>query len=174
MTTFAAPRCFRFHDPGTPLAYGRLLRAAPRTGRCPIWLTSRALASSPGWEPVPLDPRPGLLHEGVIAAAAAWAENTAWRSHLAVGAATRPADLVAALGWTGVPDPARFSALLRGWEELYGAVLVELDAEAGVLAVAEPPRSGREVEGLAGVEVRAEGPVWRFGPEPVMGVEQGA
>jgi hypothetical protein len=65
--------------------------------------------------------------------------------------AGRPADVVAALGWWGATNHdrsgAEISAVLRSWEERFGAVLVSLGFDTMVVEV--PRRPGpREVDGL--------------------------
>jgi hypothetical protein len=173
MTLTLAPT-FRFHDPANPLAYERLLRAAPRTGRCPVWLTPSACERADGWVAVsvpPFDPLavleegwpgpgpfPGLAarrgpdREGVVGEAVAWAENEVWCSRLVVGAGRCPAELVASLGWDGAGrDLSGLVTVLRSWEMRFGAVVVELGADELVLAVAAPPQTSAEA-----VRVEAE------------------
>jgi hypothetical protein len=56
----------------------------------------------------------------------------------------RPADAPALIGWTGPVnhenDTAKFSAVLRSWEERFGARLLMLGFDTMILSVAAPPR----------------------------------
>ncbi|WP_410637006.1 DUF4253 domain-containing protein [Amycolatopsis sp. lyj-346] len=57
----------------------------------------------------------------------------------------RPADIPALLGWTGMikctDQVAELSAVLRSWEDRFGATLVVLGFDAIELSVAAPPRN---------------------------------
>jgi len=59
-------------------------------------------------------------------------------------AAERPADVPAALGWTGMikstDQVAAISAVLRSWEDRFGALLIVLGFDELELSVAAPPR----------------------------------
>ena len=65
----------------------------------------------------------------------------------------RPADALAAIGWQGavnaVDDPGRLSAVLRSWEDRYGAVLVGVGFDTLTLAVTRPVRPMRIARVLA-------------------------
>lgn len=67
---------------------------------------------------------------------------------------TRPADVPAALGWTGAAgyeySGAGVSAVLRSWEVRFGAVLIELGADRLRLSVDRPPRYPEQARQLAG------------------------
>jgi hypothetical protein len=56
---------------------------------------------------------------------------------------SRPADVPAATGWIGMwnswDDPVAVSAVLRSWEDRFGAVLVRMNSATLELAVAAPP-----------------------------------
>ncbi len=72
----------------------------------------------------------------------------------AVVRVTRPADVPAAIGWAGAgPDPVGISAVLRSWEERFGALLVGITADELRLAVAAPPRTHHECLALAAEHV---------------------
>lgn len=62
---------------------------------------------------------------------------------LGLVAVERPADVPAALGWTGAVnhtrDIAALSAVLRSWEQRFGAVLTVLGFDTLELSVAAPP-----------------------------------
>ncbi len=66
---------------------------------------------------------------------------------------TRPADAVAVLGWRGTgnrhDDVSGLAAVLRSWEERYGAVLVEIDFMTLWVSVAAPPRTPSECRAVA-------------------------
>lgn len=71
-------------------------------------------------------------------------------TRLAVVDATRPADIPAVLGWTGIANYFPFqdlvclSSVLRRWEDRWGALLVEMDRSRLHLSVACPPISDGE------------------------------
>jgi hypothetical protein len=70
------------------------------------------------------------------------------RAHLAIIPVGRPADVVAAIGWTGAcnyqEDVAGISAVLRSWEDRFGAMLVRMDTSTLWVSVAAPPRTAEE------------------------------
>jgi hypothetical protein len=73
---------------------------------------------------------------------------------LAVVDAPRPADIPAALAWCGVinhphQDLVGLSAVLRSWEERFGATLVWIGGFTLVLVVADPPTTRAESERVA-------------------------
>jgi len=63
----------------------------------------------------------------------------------------RAADVPAALGWAGAEgwDAARVSAVLRSWEDRFGAVLVRMGRATLELAVAAPPWERSECQAVA-------------------------
>lgn len=169
-------------------AYATLLADAATIGRCPVWISERALQMlEPPDDPHAvlaqvagrdaagfLDERwpsdcpqcgcrdsfgtftglaPGMeIYEDPLAVAAT-SEIAARRSHLALVPSARPADAVTVLGWRGTcnrhDDVVGLSAVLRSWEERYGAVLVEIDFMTLWLSVAAPPRSQQECRAVA-------------------------
>jgi hypothetical protein len=181
-----APGGLTFPDGGDPDLYSRLLRAAPRTGRCPVWCGATRWF---GAVPVPLDvagtvaavpaaavlarwwpgtcPQGGLVRPGTVdratrrttlAQAAAFAAGVSDFATLGVVDATRPADVPLALGWSGaLVDDARdlvsLCAVLRSWEERFGAVLVWVGGATLVLSVADPPRTRVEAARVAAEHV---------------------
>jgi hypothetical protein len=57
-------------------------------------------------------------------------------------ACNRPADCVVLIGGLAVEvDPAEISAVVRSWEERFGAVLVSAEPRLATLAVTAPPTS---------------------------------
>lgn len=74
---------------------------------------------------------------------------------LTMADATRPADVPAVLGWAGFcnyhpyQDAVRICAVLRRWEERYGAVLVHIGRSTLHLSVAFPPTTEDECRRLA-------------------------
>ncbi|MFE7586033.1 DUF4253 domain-containing protein [Streptomyces gardneri] len=67
--------------------------------------------------------------------------------------ARRSADIPAVIGWTGPlnheNDVARLSAVLRSWEDRFGARVVALTFDQLVVSVASPPRTVEEAEAVA-------------------------
>ncbi|MCE3553611.1 DUF4253 domain-containing protein [Pseudonocardia sp. RS11V-5] len=198
MTTIDTHLPFDLHDLPNPDVYEELLRAAPTTGRCPVWITnwtigrvgpltgaertarlldvaradparlleqawpgpcpptcscSEPLPAWPGLLPVPDRNATALEGDLPVVAAARWARERSWNSALAVVDASRPADVPAVVDWSGAAnydqDVAEISAVLRSWEERFGAVLVELDAATLILSVAAPPMTRQECETVA-------------------------
>ena len=72
---------------------------------------------------------------------------------LGIASADRPADVPAAGGWTGMcnswDDVAEVSAVLRSWEDRFGAVLVRMHLSTLELAVAAPPWTVDDCERVA-------------------------
>ncbi|MFJ7152133.1 DUF4253 domain-containing protein [Streptomyces sp. NPDC100445] len=120
-----------------------------------------------GTEPFGTD-WPGLAPAGVLTAtpetrAAQLADTLhddrdTWREwigepHLALVPARRSADIPAAIGWTGPldydEDVARVCAVLRSWEDRFGARVVALGRDTLVVSVAAPPTGAEEREALA-------------------------
>ncbi|GAB3485320.1 DUF4253 domain-containing protein [Amycolatopsis cihanbeyliensis] len=66
-------------------------------------------------------------------------------SRLGLVATERPADIPALLGWPGMinttRDVAAISAVLRSWEDRFGAVLLSLGFDTLELSVAAPPKT---------------------------------
>ncbi|MFH9663281.1 DUF4253 domain-containing protein [Streptomyces sp. NPDC017248] len=106
---------------------------------------------------------PGVPHAGPETRAATvadalhrdperWAE---WieEPHFALVPARRSADIPAAIGWTGAldydHDVARVCAVLRSWEDRFGARVVALGPDALVMSVAAPPGTPADAEVLA-------------------------
>lgn len=86
---------------------------------------------------------------------------------LALVPVTRPADVLAALGWTGpvnwIDDPATLSVVLRSWEERYDTIVVGLGFDTLFLGVRRP------AEGDDALQAAAE--QYAFCPDTI---EQGA
>jgi hypothetical protein len=64
----------------------------------------------------------------------------------------RPADAVALVGWLGainVTGPAEVTAVLRSWEERFGAVLAGLRFDTLTLLVPHPPVDERQALPIA-------------------------
>ncbi|NMD55433.1 MULTISPECIES: DUF4253 domain-containing protein [Tsukamurella] len=65
----------------------------------------------------------------------------------------RPADVPAALGWDGAVnadlDAGDVTALVRSWEDRFGAVLVSLGLDTMTLQVTRRPESGAQLDALA-------------------------
>ena len=66
--------------------------------------------------------------------------------------ASRPADVLSLTGFAGLTNrgtPAEFTAVLRGWEERFGAVLYEVGFADVRVLVTRPPRTRRAAELVA-------------------------
>ena len=108
----------------------------------------------PGLAPPPTGPTYPTAPEDVAKPEHGW---------LALVAVTRPADVVAALGWSGVANydafshigPSDISAILRSWETRYGAVPVLMSADGLVLGVRHPPSTQDEALRAAAERVAA-------------------
>ncbi|MEU0052971.1 DUF4253 domain-containing protein [Streptomyces sp. NPDC006309] len=111
---------------------------------------------------------PGLAPAGVLAADpetraaqvadALHSDRDRWNEwieepHLALVPARRSADIPAAIGWTGPlnydQDVARVCAVLRSWEDRFGARVVALGRDTLVMSVAAPPTGTGDAEALA-------------------------
>ena len=72
---------------------------------------------------------------------------------VALIAAKRPADTIAAIGWIGAvnvhDDPAPMSAVLRSWEDRWHARVVEIGFDTLMLTVGNPPPDGQSALALA-------------------------
>jgi uncharacterized protein DUF4253 len=72
---------------------------------------------------------------------------------LGLAPVSRPADVPAAAGWTGTcnswDDVTEVSAVLRSWEDRFGAVLVRMFPSTLELAVAAPPWTDGDCERVA-------------------------
>jgi hypothetical protein len=75
------------------------------------------------------------------------------KGRLALVAASRPADVITALGWLGAvnlhQDPAPLSAVLRSWEDRWIARVVEVGADTLALTVGNPPTDDKTALALA-------------------------
>jgi hypothetical protein len=83
-----------------------------------------------------------LTPEEVVEAAVDEAEVPPVAPLLGLAAVGRPADVPAAVGWSPPGDAleaAAVSAVLRSWEDRFGAVLVRIGPASLELAVAAPP-----------------------------------
>jgi hypothetical protein len=71
--------------------------------------------------------------------------------------ATRPADILTRLGWTGTTnrgwEPAQVSAVLRSWEDRFGARLLQVGFAEIRLVVSRPPRTLGEALPIAAEHV---------------------
>jgi hypothetical protein len=98
----------------------------------------------PGMAP----PVTGADDDGAVAAAVAKAKG-----FLGLVAVARPADAVAAIGWNGpanhFSDMGLLAAVLRSWEDRFGAVVVGIGFDTLTLAVQRPVRDRQAAELLA-------------------------
>jgi hypothetical protein len=104
------------------------------------------LAAHPAGLVEPVGPRfPGLAAGSLVAPAGArdpfqLAELLSVAARLMVVPCNRPADCVALIGGLAVEvDGAEISAVIRSWEERFGAVLVAVEPTLATLAITAPP-----------------------------------
>ncbi len=104
------------------------------------------LAAHPAGLVEPVGPRfPGLAAGSLVDPAAArdpfqLAELDSVAARLMVVPCNRPADCIALIGGLAVEvDGAEISAVIRSWEERFGAVLVAVEPSLGTLAITSPP-----------------------------------
>lgn len=73
--------------------------------------------------------------------------------HLAVVGVDRPADVITAIDWSGPcnirADLAELSAVLRSWEDRFGAFVVRIDRSTLWLSVAAPPGTTQHAREVA-------------------------
>ncbi|WP_031013682.1 DUF4253 domain-containing protein [Streptomyces sp. NRRL F-5727] len=104
---------------------------------------------APAWPPR-TDP-----DAAAAAAATALTRPGSWMEEArpALVPARRSADIPAVIGWSGPlnheDDVARLCAVLRSWEDRFGARVVALAPATLVVSVAAPPRTVEEAEALA-------------------------
>ena len=71
----------------------------------------------------------------------------------------RPADAVATLGWTGplnhYDDMGMLAAVLRSWEDRFGAVVVGIGFDTLTVAVRRPPSDERSATAVAAEHLAA-------------------
>jgi hypothetical protein len=81
------------------------------------------------------------------------AEGWLTRPRLGLVPVGRGADVPAAIGWSGainhLPDAGVLSAVLRSWEDRFGARLLALETDRLHLSVAAPPRTTAEALAVA-------------------------
>jgi len=117
---------------------------------CADWLAPFG-PSFPGLTPTFADAA-DLQPDAVVGAAVRMVSEP---RHMLLGivSADRPADVPAAAGWTGMcnswDDVAEVSAVLRSWEDRFGAVLVRMHRSVLELAVAAPPWNAKDCERVA-------------------------
>lgn len=123
------------------------------------WWPGPCLPQCPCGEPLPAelpedparDSSPDLSRSAVtFNRAVEFVGDPGSMSGLAVVDAARPADIPAVLGWSGIcnyhpyQDLVCISAVLRRWEERWGALLVDMDRSRLHLSVAAPPMTDDE------------------------------
>ena len=118
----------------------------------------RCLAPFDGIFPGLAPPTPGLalLRPAEIVESAVEEAAGPGDPLLGVVAVSRPADVPAAVGWFGTSgsrcpwnDVAELSAVLRSWEDRFGALLVRMGRATLELAVAAPPWERSECLAIA-------------------------
>ncbi|XVS62228.1 DUF4253 domain-containing protein [Actinosynnema sp. CA-299493] len=97
----------------------------------------------------PLDADPDRIADGLAGQLLAGHPSL----RLGLVAAGRGADALTAAGWTGptnhIGDTAEVSAVLRGWEDRFGARVVGVGFATLVLSVAAPPRTRESALAIA-------------------------
>ncbi len=93
-------------------------------------------------------------HHATIASATGFARAAQGIARMGVVDAARPADIPLALRWSGMcnyrnRDLPRATAVLRSWEERFGAVVAFVGPDTLLLSVARPPRSVEECTSVA-------------------------
>jgi hypothetical protein len=110
---------------------------------------------------------PGLAPAGPETDAVAVELRAGGRARIGLVSCRRPADAVALIGWTGainVRPATELSAVLRSWEDRYGAMLVGLGFATMTLLVSRPPTDIDDAVQLA-AEVAAFCPDALWQPE---------
>ena len=119
---------------------------------------SRCLAPFDGTFPGLAPPTPGLvlLRPGEVVESAVEEAAGPGDPLLGIVPVSRPADVPAAVGWFGTAgsrqpwdDVAALSAVLRSWEDRFGALLVRMGRATLELAVAAPPWERSECLAIA-------------------------
>lgn len=89
------------------------------------------------------------LTEAELARALGWFES----ARVGLVPAARPADVLAQVGYNGTINrygtPDRLSAVLRSWEDRFGAVLIEVGFAHVRLLARRPPRTLRDAQAVA-------------------------
>jgi hypothetical protein len=112
---------------------------------------------------------PGLAPPGPDTGAVAVELPAGGRARIGLVSCRRPADAVALIGWTGavnVRSATEVSAVLRSWEDRFGAILVGLGFATITLLVTRPPTRAEDAVHLA-AEVAALCPdaLWQPGEQ---------
>lgn len=125
------------------------------------WWAGPCLPDCPCDEPLAatLPPPVGLgrdlsRHHATIAATTEFARAALGIARMGVVDAPRPADVPLALRWSGMcnygdRDLPRATAVLRSWEERFGAVVAFVGPDTLLLSVARPPRSVEDCMSVA-------------------------
>ncbi|MEZ6038119.1 MAG: DUF4253 domain-containing protein [Planctomycetota bacterium] len=149
--------CDSLKDEGRPWTSGEFDGPRPVATTPPAQLLARLWESAvPVAEETELDAiepfdrsfpglAPATSPDGDVETDAPTAVVARLEGRLGLVAVTRPADVLAALGWSGAcnhhDDPGELSAVLRSWEDRFGAVLVGVGFDTVTLAVSRPPRT---------------------------------
>ena len=115
------------------------------------WGTTRGSAPGTVRRAVPWSCRPAATHRRPLSVPAAGSDPLA-AARLGLVRCQRPADAVAVAGWLGainVTGPAEVAAVLRSWEERFGAVLAGLGFDTLTLLVPHPPVDERQAAPIA-------------------------
>lgn len=109
-------------------------------------------------EPAPLTPAERQHAVDVVLPRIRVAHKVAPEARIALVAAGRPADVLAVIGWGGlVNQPGlpllQLTAVLRSWEDRFGARLIDVSHDAVRLLVDRPPRTLEAAQRLAAEQV---------------------
>lgn len=100
----------------------------------------------------PADPHPGPLPDAVARAGVGqmlYYFTTRFVAYVALARVDRSADLPAALGWEADAPALELSALLRTWEDRFGARVIGFEGASVYVSVASPPLTTRHAEHVA-------------------------
>lgn len=115
----------------------------------------RSEADWPGLAPVPAEAGPDTpdAHAAEIAGQLTDRDGPMAGVRAGLVPARRSADIPAAIGWSGPlnheNDVARLCAVLRSWEDRFGARVVALGFDTMIVSVSRPPTTTAEAEALA-------------------------
>lgn len=100
----------------------------------------------------PAEPHPGPLPDAVARAGVGQMLHyftTRFVAHVALVRVDRSADLPAALGWEADAPALELSALLRTWEDRFGARVIGFEGASLYVSVASPPLTARHAVHVA-------------------------
>ena len=151
----AAAREYARAHPGVPLLWATDV-PVPGVGR--VWHELHEMAPETGLVPITFSWEFAGLAPGSDEPLSDAALRMMRPARLGLVAASRPSDVLSLTGFSGFTNrfrtPAEFTAVLRTWEERFGAVLFEVGFADVRVLVTRPPRTRRAAEFVA-AEIRA-------------------